>query len=64
LTLKKLLKFLTLFNNRVKLFSNNFVIILFKAGTFLVDLCDCMIAFGLDLGDLGVDLCCLFTLGD
>ncbi len=64
LTLKQLLKFLTFFNNRVKFFSDYFIIALFKTGTLLIEISQSVVAFCFNFSDLRVDIGRLFTLGD
>ncbi len=62
LVLEELLQFLAFLDDRVELLGDHLVVVLFEVGALLVDVADGVVAFGLDLGDLGIDLCRLFTL--
>src|SRR5688572_32558356 len=62
--LQKFFEFLAFLDDRVKFFSNDFVVILFKGGAFLIDTRQRMIATGLDFSDLGVNSGSLLALCD
>ena len=63
LLLQALLQFLAFLDDGIELLGEVFVIALFETGAFLRDLAQHMVALGLDLGDLGIDLRGLFPLG-
>ena len=64
LVLEQFLELLPLFDDGVHLFGNAFIVTLFERGLLLLKFRNLVIAFLLDLDDLGIYGCGLLALGD